>query len=159
MYTVRPPLRMRDSPRAMLMEPRVTRNGWIDQRTEMKPFRKPKATPMSTEISMELTMLTCRFSSRAQTTADRETREPTERSIPPESITMVMPKATTLTVAVWLAMLMKLPKVKNDLDRIEKMTTMKTNTRIIPRREMLALNLSRLPADGAAFSFTGGILE
>jgi hypothetical protein len=54
-------------------------------------------------------------------------------------------------------MLIKLPKVKNDLDRMEKMTTMNTNTRIMPSWEIRALSLSFKEAE--VFSLTGGILE
>ncbi len=77
--------------------------------TEMNPLKPPKAIPVRMETPIATGVEAPESSSRAQMTAEMETMEPTERSIPPESMTRVMPNANTLIIAVWFAIFIKLP--------------------------------------------------
>ena len=140
---------MSENPRATLRDPRVTRKGWMAHRTEMKPFAKPRAAPIAREMSIASSVGTPLPSRSAHTTADRDTIEPTDKSMPPERSTIVMPKAMMLTVAVWLAILMKLPKVKNDRESREKMMTRNTNAITMPNWET---NLPARFLQGRCFS-------
>jgi len=62
---------------------------WISQ-----PMNRPRAVPMASTTGMTSTGLQCDFSSRLEATmVDRASTEPTERSMPPEMMTKVMPTA------------------------------------------------------------------
>ena len=50
--------------------------------------------------------------SRAAVTADNAARLPTERSMPPVMITIVMPIAMIAITAIWLAMLSRLSRLR-----------------------------------------------
>ncbi len=58
------------------------------------PMNRPSAVPMSRTIGITKTGLMWDFSRRlAETIPDRASTEPTDRSMPPEMMTKVMPTA------------------------------------------------------------------
>ena len=104
----------------MSIMPRVTMKGG----TPKKVIRPPVMPPMAAEaqraprqakvIPMAVASRappTSRISRQART-AEKAIRLPTERSIPPEMMTVVIPMAMMAMTAIWLVMLSKLSRLR-----------------------------------------------
>ena len=81
-------------PRATHRPASVAMNGWTFRYVMKKPITTPNAMPISSTITItsQGSMPSFRRSA-AETTVVRATTPPTERSIPPDRITNVMPMA------------------------------------------------------------------
>ncbi len=79
-------------PWKVIMPPRVMMNGSTLTREMMKPISVSSTTAVITPAAMEPTTPKCHFEMpRAVTMDTREASMPTERSMPPEIMTSVMP--------------------------------------------------------------------
>ena len=73
------------------------------------PLTRPMAPPVATTASSTATGPQPCWISRAPTTLVRATAEPTDRSMPPLTMIIVMPSAPMATITVWVKMILKLP--------------------------------------------------
>src|SRR5580704_382422 len=110
------------SPRTAVIIPSVamkggTRPSWIST-----PLRTPRAAPAARAIRMEGRMGTAWVMRTATRTLLNPTMEPTERSIPAEMMTMVIPIATTPMMATWRTRFERLLSVRKLGDVKERMT-------------------------------------
>ena len=109
----RPPVKAMAMPWMKIIMPSVTTNGWEGLHAARVPLTapipKPTAMPPRTATGMGMPS---RMSSAA-TTAVRLISEPTDRSIPPDTIKRVMPQATMARTLDWSSTLRRLPTVRN----------------------------------------------
>ena len=95
------------------MVPRVTMKGTTRSRVMRMPLASPQAAAAATPPSADRSGLTSRLSNSAMTTVLSAMIEPTERSMPAATMTMVMPRAAVQTIAVCRAMSSRLTGRKN----------------------------------------------
>ena len=88
------------TPRATPSMPSVAMNGTTRRRVTTSPFTRPTRPPSGTAASTAIEGARPPRSSSAQRTPVRAIAEPTERSIPPPTITSVMPRAPIATITV-----------------------------------------------------------
>ena len=81
--------------------PRVTMKGTTRKRVINSPLSNPNRAQTNTAVTAAARGPNpVLFNNQAITTVPRATTEPTERSIPPEMITSVMPRAAIPTMVV-----------------------------------------------------------
>ena len=123
--------------------PSVTMNGIIRNAVMIPPFTKPTSPP--TKMVAEITAkkpYPCSISF-AVTTLASATTEPAHKSIPPLTITSVMPIAPIATITVCVRMVLKLPPLKKtgrnslSIANIANTTNSPTNGRIAFRKSLL----------------------
>ena len=100
-------------PRTISIVPSVTMKGTTRRRVMSSPLTSPQAAAAATPASSATAGDAPSFSSTAITTVVSEMTEPTERSMPPATITAVMPIAAMQTIAVWRAISSRLPGSMN----------------------------------------------
>ena len=103
------------APRTSSIVPSVTMNGTTWSRVISRPLSAPHSAPAATPPSGARSRRRRRpaRSSSAVTTVLSATMEPTDRSIPPATITIVMPSAATQTMAVCRAISSRFAARKN----------------------------------------------
>ena len=79
----------------------------------------------------------------ADATAASAATGPTDRSMPPEMITSVMPIATQALMLDCCRMLMRLRSVRNTLDRLANTTTMSSRPASVPMSRRLTRKRGR----------------
>src|SRR5690349_2044016 len=80
--------------------------------------------PVATDSTTARTTGTpCEVALQASTMADRAATEPTDRSMPAETITKVTPKARTAVTAAWTPTLSRLSVVRKSPDSADRATT------------------------------------
>ena len=105
-----------DSPRARNIPTSVTRNEGISRKCMRLPMVKPSSAPQRRQIKITIRGgISVRASRLALKTPVNATRDPTERSIPPEIITKVMPTAIMPTKALSIKRFTKTRREKNPL--------------------------------------------
>ena len=123
----RPSASTKPTPRTTARVPRVVMRGLIRPYPVIAPLPTPTASPMSTATTAAPAIpQPCPTTLEAPRPAAADT-EPTERSNPPETITIVSPAAMIPVTAIRLAILTKLLTVKNTGERHQ-------NTRISTAR-------------------------
>ena len=129
------------TPRTTSMVPRVTMNGTTLSRVTSAPLSAPQPTPAAMPASAASTGGAPARRTAAITTVASAMIAPTERSMPPDTITMVMPSAATATMVVWRKMVSRFagsaklsPRVPAEQHREQ----MKTATRPADRAQVLA---------------------
>ncbi len=95
------------APRRMLIEPSVTMNGVMPSPATSAPLTAPVSAATAMPASAAGKGPTPALSSEATTTVVSATVDPTERSMPPSMMIMVMPAAATPTTAVCRAMVIR----------------------------------------------------
>ena len=98
--TGRPSVNSSAAPRAMLIVPSVTMNGGRPPQLINAPFPRPQTPPASSASVSASAIGWPPCSELPSTTPASATIDPTERSIPPERITNVMPTATIALMLV-----------------------------------------------------------
>ena len=89
-------------PFAIFIEASVTMNGGICVLAMTRPFSRPKSTPERMAIMMPtISGRPCQTTAAAPSTPDMAMIEPTERSMPPRIMTIVMPQASIRLVELW----------------------------------------------------------
>ncbi len=126
-----------EPPRAIDIMPSVTMKDGTLQRSEMKPLMKPQSAPTRSTKTMASGIESSGSSSNgtqrarksgtmmvAPTTVASAITEPTERSMPPTRMTKVMPTASTVFMATWPNMRVKLsPVAKYGAKTMNRMTS------------------------------------
>ena len=92
----------------MPMVPSVTMNGTMPSLVTSKPFSAPKSAPDATPPSADRAGPMPARSITAVITDASAMTEPTDRSMPPLTITRVIPVAPSPTMTVWVATVFKL---------------------------------------------------
>jgi len=92
-------------PRAMLCMPSVTMKGAMLVREMMKPFTTPKPVPIAMPRRMDSGMGMPSVMKLAETMLEMASTDPTERSIPPPVMTIVIPSATMAVMELCSKML------------------------------------------------------
>jgi hypothetical protein len=85
--------------------PSVTMNGESRRPVTRPPIRQPQAAPQITVATAAAAGDQPRDTSVASVTVASATWAPTDRSMPPLTITRVMPSAAVATTAVWRSMI------------------------------------------------------
>src|ERR1700736_5102461 len=133
------------SPRTAVIMPSVamkggTRPSWIST-----PLRTPRDAPAARAIRMEGMMGTPWVMSTATRTLLNPTIEPTERSMPAEMMTMVIPMATTPMIATWRTRFERLLNVRKFGEVKERMTKKASRMRMrIPSAKPVRKNFTTL---------------
>src|SRR5262245_22036663 len=104
------------SPRATSIIASVTINGGMAKKVIIHPEKAPHSAQAATPARQQRIMAMAAADSpparsrisQAETTADKATRLPTDKSMPPVMMTKVMPTAIIAITAIWLAMFSKL---------------------------------------------------
>ena len=79
----------------MFIDASVTMKGGIFVFAITRPFSRPKITPLRIAIRMPtISGSPCQTTAAAPSTPDMAIMEPTDRSMPPRMITIVMPQAS-----------------------------------------------------------------
>ncbi len=91
----------------MHIAPSVTMNGAIRSDVMSSPATRPTEEATRIPAAAAVTLPAPARSMEATTTVVSATEEPTERSIPPCTMTNVMPTEAMATITVWRAMVMK----------------------------------------------------
>src|SRR5690606_25703190 len=114
----------RDRPRATDSMASVAMNdGSFPYDTRM-PLTRPQAMPVAMASSTARTTGTpAEVALQASTVADRAATEPTDRSMPAETMTKVTPKARIATTAAWTPMLSRLSAVRKSPDSADMAMT------------------------------------
>jgi hypothetical protein len=84
----------------MVIAPSVTTNGEILAEAMRTPARAPHSAATTIPVSEAVTGPAPPLSRLAMTTVVSATDEPTDRSMPPETMTMVIPADATATTTV-----------------------------------------------------------
>jgi len=111
-------LTVRAIPRAIFSIPRVTTNAGIFHLSDMNPLNNPAAIPTAMLARM-LRKIAAGTGSAVliiifpETMVHNAKTEPTERSIPPNKITKVIPRAITVLILIWVKIFVMLMKVPN----------------------------------------------
>ena len=103
-------------PLAMFIDASVTMNGGICVLAMMAPLNRPKMTPE--RMPMRMPAISGRphqTTAAAPSTPDMAMMEPTDRSMPPRIMTMVMPQASSRFGALWRSTLKMLRWVRKVL--------------------------------------------
>ena len=100
-------------PRTSSIVPSVMMNGTTRRPVTRTPFITPHAAPAAIAPAAATSGHDPPRSSWAMTTVLRAITDPTDRSIPPATITIVMPSAATHTMAAWRAISSRLAALKN----------------------------------------------
>jgi hypothetical protein len=93
--------------------PSVTMNGTTRRLVMRSPLARPPTAPAPIAAATARAGLESARSISAVTTVLKATTDPTDRSIPPATITIVMPSEAVQTIAVWRAMSSRLLPRKN----------------------------------------------
>src|SRR3954466_207617 len=113
-----------DRPRATESIARVAMNGGSLPYAIRKPLTSPAAMPVTTASRTAMTTGTpCDVALQARTVADRAATEPTDRSMPAETITKVTPKARMAVTAAWTPTLSRLSVVRKSPDSADMAMT------------------------------------
>src|SRR5712691_2700248 len=88
-------------------------NGGILRSAIAAPLTSPQAAPAAIAVITPRTTGAPLTIARAPITPDSAITEPTDRSIPPDTITIVIPIAMTVITAVWRATPARLPAERN----------------------------------------------
>ena len=146
-----------EAPRAIDIMPSVTMNEGTFQRSDTNPLMKPQSAPTSSTSTMASGIETSGSSSKrthrarktgtmmgAPTTAASASTAPTERSMPPMRMTKVMPTASTVLMATWPNMRVKLSGVAKYGAKSMNRMTRTTSARPTPasRSEMTMARLA-----------------
>ena len=134
-----------EMPRAMPIMPSVTMNGIIRTVVMMPPLAKPTSPPISTVNASTATKPWPCSISLAVTTLHRATTDPALRSMPPLTITIVIPIAPMATMTVCVRMVLKLPPLKIT-DRNSLSIANSNSTTNSPTNGLIALRKSLLPS-------------
>src|SRR5215471_3865048 len=97
----------------MPMAPRVTMKGGILSDAMAAPVASPQRAPAAIAVAMPRMIGAPATMASAPATPDNAMTEPTDRSMPPDTITIVMPIAITIMTAVWRATPARLPADRN----------------------------------------------
>ena len=108
-----PPVKIRAAARNRLSVPSVTMNGCSPASATSPPLTSPHAMPSSRPAATHTTIGTPAAIMVAETTAASAAVGPTERSIPPEMMTSVMPIAMHALIDDCWRMLTRLRSVRN----------------------------------------------
>src|SRR5215211_7513608 len=138
----RPPERMSASPRAAEKVASVATKGGNPAFATISPFRAPTATPNRSPAKIPGHSPYSLITIEPATLISPITM-PTERSKPPERITIVWPQATIPRIAVWRLTLRMLTSLRKLGLSSEKVTTISTITAMRPMLDHLA-SASRL---------------
>ena len=134
-----------EMPRAMPIMPSVTMNGIMRNAVIMPPLAKPTSPPAST-VSKSTTAKPWPCSiSLAVTTLHSATTDPALKSIPPLTITSVIPIAPMATMTVCVRIILKLLPLKNS-DRNSASIANSSSTTNSPTNGRMAFKKSRLPS-------------
>src|SRR5712691_4659516 len=104
----RPAVKTRAPPRAMLIMPRVAMKAGRRPLVISMPFTRPQVPPTAMPAAMAAPVGQPARNAAASTTPASASSEPTERSMPPERITKVIPTAITALMLVCSATLSRL---------------------------------------------------
>ena len=114
-----PAVRRNATPRAISITASVTMNEGIRNIVTIRPENRPEtaqtaipANEASTIVSVLASRPPNRSTSNAAHTDDSAIKLPTERSMPPVIMTIVMPMAMIALTAVWLATLIRFAAVR-----------------------------------------------
>src|ERR1700722_6704638 len=88
----------RASPRTAVMDPRVTMNGGSRMNAIMPPLIKPSTPPANSAATTPNMPQPGASDTISATIADAASTAPTERLMPPERITNVIPAASTVLI-------------------------------------------------------------
>ena len=91
---------MKQPPRSRNRPASVTMNGWISQKSMMRPCSAPNATPKTSIIAPDASGCQPATSRLAITTPTKPIIEPIDRSMPPERMTKVVPIAAMMMKAL-----------------------------------------------------------
>ena len=91
---------MKQLPRRRNRPASVMMNGWISQKSMIRPWSAPNPTPNAIIIAPDARGCQPSVSSRAMTIPTKPIIEPTDRSMPPERITKVDPIAAMMMKAL-----------------------------------------------------------
>ena len=101
-------------PRSTVIIPNVTMKELIPPQAMRAPLRAPMTAPRPTTTAIVRGALSPTFAAKlAPTTEHSAMAEPTERSMAPERITIVMPQETMTSTDAWRPMFRRLLEVKN----------------------------------------------
>ena len=96
-------------------------NGGMRMRAIINPFAQPQSVPAKTPATIPSMTESVETIVIVPTTPEKARIDPTDRSMPPETITRVMPSAMMLITAVWritLEMFVVVKKYGEAIDRI-----------------------------------------
>ena len=96
----RPSVNISAAPRATLIMPSVMMNGGRRPSAITSPLASPHAAPTASAAPTAAGAGQPAFNAAASTTPENATSDPTERSIPPDTMTNVMPTATIALMEV-----------------------------------------------------------
>ena len=91
---------MKQAPRSMNRPASVTMNGWISQKSMMKPRKAPNRMPKASISAAETSGCHPAVSRLAMTTPTKPIIEPIDRSMPPDMMTKVVPIAAMMMKAL-----------------------------------------------------------
>ena len=91
---------MKQLPRSRKRPASVTMNGWISQKSMIRPCKAPKKRPKHNIIPPETSGCQPTTSRFAITTPTKPIIDPIDRSMPPERMTKVVPIAAMMTKAL-----------------------------------------------------------
>ena len=97
-------------------------NGGMRRRAIINPFTQPQSVPARTPATIPSITESVETIVIVPTTPENARIEPTDRSIPPETITRVMPSAMMLITAVWRITLEMFVVVRKYGETIDKIT-------------------------------------
>ena len=132
----RPSVNSSDAPRATLIIPSVAMNGGSFPRVMSSPLRSPHSELVSRPASTANGTGQSACSRLAITTPDSATSEPTERSIPAERITNVMPTAITAFMDVCSITLSTFETVRKKGERKDSNAHSRNNPASVPARRL-----------------------
>ena len=136
-----------EMPRAMPIIPSVTMNGIMRTVVMIPPLARPANPPVST-VNVSTAAKPCPCSiSLAVTTLHNATTDPALRSMPPLTITIVIPIAPMATMTVCVRIILKLLPLKNS-DRNSASSANSSSTTNSPANGRMAFKKSRLPRLG-----------
>ena len=134
-----------EMPRAIPIIPSVTMNGIMRNAVMMPPLAKPTSPPASTvSVSTAVRPWPCSII-LAVTTLHSATTDPALRSIPPLTITIVIPIAPMATMTVCVRIVLKLPPLKIT-ERSSASNANNSSTTNSPTNGRTAFKKSRLPS-------------
>src|SRR6185295_9066125 len=145
----RPEVKTRAAPRAMLIMPRVAMNAGRRPFVMRRPFTSPLAPPTPSPARMAAGTGQPPCSAQASTTPESASSEPTDRSIPPERITNVIPRAMTALMLVCSITLSRFETERKCGVRTDKSPTSSTSPTSVPSsraRRAVALFNTRVSA-------------
>ena len=120
------------APRTTPIMPSVTMNGSMRNPAMMEPLSNPIAPPAAITAATAHAGWTPATSSRAPSTLVNATTDPTLRSMPPLTITSVMPSAPIATMTVCVRTTLKFAPVKMN-GRASSLSASRPSTNIKPR--------------------------